>query len=168
MIATEPHLSEAIEIGISQPAQLMADTLYTAQKRRHQDSGVLTGVSEGPLDREPWFAYQGYEIGPGGGAWRVYAPDSSPEWQTTAFVENARMVSTKAAFLWLAFRSDDYSRLLHDHVRNRTKSPTLGFSAGIYEKSGQVSNEFDINTNAVILEAIAYIDNGRNPITSFA
>lgn len=165
-IATEPHLNEAVEMGMSEPAQVIARELGEAQKRRHAESGILTCVSEGPIDEEPWFTYQGYEMGVGNGGWSVYTPVASPKWQSASFMNRVRMVSSKAAFLWLAHRPDDYSRLLHGLAR--TTASRSGFSAGIYEQSGEASKVCDVNTNSVILEAIAYIMNGRQPILASA
>ncbi len=166
MISTEPSLNEAIELGITPQSALMADTLYDAQRQRFEETGILTAVSEGPTDREPWFTYQGYRRDGEDEEWRVDALDENPAWQTEAFVEDTLMVSSKAAFLWLAYRPDDYSRKLYDHISNRAKSEKLGFSSGIYEKSGERCEEYDVNTNAVILEAIAYIKNGRTPFAA--
>jgi hypothetical protein len=166
MIATEPSLSEAVEIGISPQGAVLAETLSEAQQQRHKTSGILTAVSEGPMDRDPWFSYQGYRTNGESGEWRADALDENPAWQTKEFVESALMVSSKAAFLWLAYQPDEYSLKLYEHISNGAKSEQLGFSSGIYEKSGKRCEEYDINTNAVILEAIAYIKNGRKPLAA--
>jgi hypothetical protein len=166
MIATEPSLNEAVELGISPHGAVLAETLYEAQRQRYEETGVLTAVSEGPMDRDPWFSYQGYRANGEGGEWRVDALDENPAWQTREFVEDALMVSSKAAFLWLAYRPDDYSLKLYEHISKGARSDRLGFSSGIYEKSGQRCEEYDVNTNSVILEAIAYIKNGRKPFAA--
>jgi hypothetical protein len=166
-IATEPHLSEAVEVGMSPHGQVISDVLHEAQIRRHAETGALTCVTEGPIDREPWFTYQGYEMGEDGGAWRVYATYVAPEWNDPAFIDNTRMVSTKAAFLWRAVRADDYSKMLHEHVREGA-SDRLGFSAGRYEVGGAVANVYDINTNALVLEALAFIHSGGRPLADIS
>ena len=166
LIATEPSLNEAVELGISPQGEVLAETLSVAQERRYESDGILTAVSEGPMDREPWFSYQAYKLDGRDGEWRVDALDENPNWQTKEFIEGARMVSSKAAFLWLAYKPNDYSRRLYEHISQGAKSDRLGFCSGIYEKSGERCEEYDVNTNAIILEAIAYIKNGRKPIAA--
>ena len=84
LLSTEPHVLEAVEMGYSAPARALADVLYTQQMVEHKASGDLVCVSEGPLDREPWFSYQGFEIGDDD-PWKVNIINSTARYQTAGF-----------------------------------------------------------------------------------
>ena len=166
VISTEPHVTEAVELGYSEPAEVLADVLYVAMQKRYMETNLLTCPSEGPIDHEPWFTYQGYEIPRDGspGRWIVGTTDGEKVWQTEKFAEANRMVATGAAFMWFAVRPDTYSMNLYRHVREKARIGEIGFSPGIYEKSGKPDPIPDINNNALVLEAIAYIINRRRPL----
>jgi hypothetical protein len=163
-IATEPSVTELIELGASQHAGVIADVLFEAQERRYDATGILTCVSEGPLDRSPWFTYQGYELTSNGGNWSVHAVKDNPAWQTKEFAASARMVSSKAAYMWHACRKEPYAGRLQDFVRERAISDRLGFSAGVYEQTRKPANVFDVNTNGIILEALAFRRNNHRAL----
>ena len=75
------------------------------------------------------------------------------------------MVSSKGAFLWSAVRPQAYSRLLLSYVRARARTTDLGYASGIFSATGEpTANYSDINTNGIILSAIAYILGGRRPL----
>lgn len=165
-ISTEPHVLEEIEMGYSEAAKTIADVLYTAQLAEHESTGELVCVSEGPLDREPWFTYQGFQIG-ADEPWTVKTIDTSARYKTAGFQRAVEMVSTKAAFLWLAARPQDYSQLLVDHVREVASFEDLGFASGVFTATGLPTAHYsDINTNGIILQSIAYILRGRKPLLS--
>lgn len=166
-ISSEPSLNEIVELGASPAATVIAETLGPAQKARYAETGKLTAVSEGPVDKEPWFTYQGYDLereGTGERAWTVYPWATDKKWDTPTFAENYRVVSSKAAFLWFATFPDDYTEKLWKTVREDARAKQFGFHPGVYEKSGVASQNIDVNTNAMILSAIAYILNGRQPL----
>ena len=75
------------------------------------------------------------------------------------------MLSSKAAYLWLAERGDDYAEKLHQFVIEKSVSPRRGFYSGVYEASGRAARLIDVNTNAGVLESIAYIAAGRKPLS---
>ena len=166
-ISSEPSLNEIIELGPSPYASVIAETLGKAQKARYEATGKLTAVSEGPVDKEPWFTYQGYDITRDGEhAWTVYPWQTDKKWATPEFAEDYRVISSKAAFLWFAAAPDDYTQKLWEAVRETARAPKFGFHPGVYEKSGAAPQNIDVNTNAMILSAIAYIFNGRQPLIS--
>lgn len=76
------------------------------------------------------------------------------------------MVSSKAAFLWYATRPNSYTEKLWQHVREKARAPKFGFYPGVYEATGEPSRNIDVNTNATILEAVAYALRGRKPLLS--
>jgi Protein of unknown function (DUF3131) len=164
-IASEPSATEALEIGHSARSRILADVLYAAQKERFAETGHLTCVSEAPIDKKPWFTYQGYNLNTETGVrWPVDAQATAQKWTTREFAESFRMVSCKAAYLWFAERGDDYAAKLREHVLAKAPSASRGFQPGVYEASGRAPKLMDVNTNAAVLESIAYIQSGRKPL----
>lgn len=156
-IGAEPLLLEGVELGFSPPSAYLADVLFTAQQRSFAADGKLVCVSEGPMDRAPWFTYQGLRVDSDNDTWDVQSIDPAAAYQTPRFRVAAQTVSTKAAFLWAALRPGDYSSRLLDHVRNHARASVVGYSSGTYVATGAaMTNYTDINTNAVILQAIAH------------
>ena len=165
-IATEPSLIEIVEVGPSPYATVIADVLEKRQKERHKATGKLTSVSETPIDREPWFTYQGLDLTrKGEAAWTVYSYQTDKRWNTPSFAPDNRVINTKAAFLWFATRPSDYSEKLWKLVRNDARANDFGFHPGVFEKTGKPPSNIDLNTNATILESIAFILNGRVPLS---
>ncbi|MEZ5851409.1 MAG: DUF3131 domain-containing protein [Hyphomicrobiaceae bacterium] len=164
-IASEPSVNEAIELGHSTHSKVLANVLYAAQKERFDKTGVLTCVSEAPIDKNPWFTYQGYDLtAEGWHRWPVHSSVTAKHWQTKSFADAYRMVSTKGAFMWHAENGDDYSRKLIEHVRAKARTEGRGFGPGVFEANGKRPNIMDVNTNGMVLEAIASIFSGRKPL----
>lgn len=156
-ISTEPSLSETVEIGPSAYSTVIADVLGKAQQKRYEETSHLTCVTESPIDQEPWFTYQGYDLKQEGeAAWTVYSWNSDKRWTVPSFASKFRMVSTKAAYLWYATHPSAYTEKLWQHVREKAKAPRYGFHPGVYETSGRTPGNIDVNTNAAILEAVAF------------
>jgi len=59
---------------------------------------------------------------------------------------------------------DEYSRRLGEAVINLNQ-PRFGFYGGIFE-NGEVNKSRNINTNAVVLEAMLYLKRGGNSFLS--
>jgi Protein of unknown function (DUF3131) len=163
-LGAEPLLLEAVELGASPPTAYLADVLHAAQVQSHAETGVLIAASEGPMDRAPWFSYQGLKVDAQVDPWDVRAIDPAAKFQTESFRRGARSVSSKAAFLWAATRPGPYADLLVALVRRVARECEAGYAAGIYTESGlPMANYSDINTNGVILQSVAYILRGYRP-----
>jgi hypothetical protein len=168
-ISTEPNLSEEVEIGGSPYSQTIAEVLGAAQLRRYEETSRLTCVSETPIDQEPWFTYQGYDLSQDGeDAWTVHSWKTEKRWSTPEFAARFRLVSTKAAFLWYAIQPDDYTEKLWRHVRTIARAQRYGFHPGVYESSGKAPGNIDVNTNAAVLEAVAFALKDRQPLLAQA
>ncbi len=168
LISTEPHGLEGVEMGLSDPARTIADTLYALQLAEHEKSGDFVAVSEGTLNRAPWFTYQGYQIG-AENPWQVKTVEDLPRYRTAGFRRAAAMTSSKAAFLWAALRPQAYSRDLLRYVRTKTRIEDLGFAPGVFlATKTAMANYSDVNTNGVILQALAYMDAGSVPLLDLA
>lgn len=163
-LGAEPLLLEALEMGLSEPANLLADVLFAAQSREHESSGRLVCLSEAPINREPWFTYQGLNVTSVENRWAVNAASADARFNTPAFRHETMLVNSKAAYLWVAARPSAYATLLARHVRARARIDGMGFSPGVFAASGEGMKGYsDVNTNGIILEAVAYILRGRRP-----
>lgn len=155
-LGAEPLLMEALEHGIDAKDRVLIDVLLAAQIDEWRATGKLIAPSEGPMERPPWFTYQGLRIDrTGPGRWDVMTLAPGGDTPTPAFRAEARMVTSKAAFLWAAAHPHAYCDRLVDYVRNHGKM-VHGFVSGTYTATDTPTlNYGDVNTNGVILEAIA-------------
>ena len=143
---SEPWILLALETGLPGPAREMARRIYLAQQARHAAGGPLTAVSEDHLDRPPYFVYS--TVYSGGTPWAVLTPDGKD-------AADFRLLSLKTAFAWDAVYADDYTAQLVG-AEAGLSDPAKGWYAGRYEKSGETNRSLNANTNAIVLEAIAY------------
>ena len=87
--------------------------------------------------------------------------------RTAGFAYANRMLSTKAAFLWDAVRPGELSHKLLERAVRDTALPNLGFAVGIYKSTDQPTFGYSgMNTNGIILEAIAYAMRGGKPMNA--
>ncbi|MCV2865541.1 DUF3131 domain-containing protein [Defluviimonas sp. WL0075] len=160
----EPLLLEGVEMPFSEPSAFLADLLLDRQRRGYEATGDLICVSEAPLDRAPWFMYQGLSLATPDHPWVVQTLDSGSEWQDESFWRAVRLVNTKAAYLWAATRPGAFSFRLARHVRDRARIEGAGFCPGVFSATGEPMNGYvDVNTNGIMLQAISYILRGRKP-----
>jgi len=154
-LTSEPFMLAAMELGgISTEFQTMTRAIYDVQRQRAVTTGTLVAVSEDSLSREPWFVYN--TIWNLGTAWVGLSPSGRSH-------PAQRSLSTKAAFAWDAIYGDDYSARLLDAVRG-LMTPA-GFAAGRFD-DGTTNSVLNINTNAVILEALLYKARHGRPFIS--
>jgi hypothetical protein len=155
-VVTEPWVVDAFEFGLDPAAVPLARQVFEVQKRRFEQTGTVTALSEGHLDRPPWFVYDA--IWADGHAWRTVAPDG-------AAVRGMRSLSTKAALSLSALYPDDpYAAVLRRAVEG-ARDPERGWFAGVYE-DGALNRSLDANTNAVVLEAALFA--ARGPLQTLA
>ncbi|MEH6834768.1 MULTISPECIES: DUF3131 domain-containing protein [Falsihalocynthiibacter] len=157
-IGAEPLLLEGVELCFTPETQYLADMLFSAQLEDNQTTGTMRCVSESPIDMAPWFTYQGYSIDDFANPWRVQVISDDDQYTQPDFLRSIEVVSVKAAYLWAATHPHEYSHALVDYVRSRARIENFGFSPGIYMKNGlPMAGYSDLNTNGIILEAIAHI-----------
>ncbi|MCC0006784.1 MAG: DUF3131 domain-containing protein [Hyphomicrobiaceae bacterium] len=165
-IATEPSAAEVVELGASPFSTAILGVLGKRQQTRFDETGKLTSVSETPIDRAPWFTYQGLDLTQDGeAAWTVYPYHTEKRWAKPSFASENRIVNSKAAFLWLAVEPSEYTKKVWKYVREKARSNKYGFHPGVYEATEKPVTNIDLNTNAAILEAAAYILKGRTPLS---
>lgn len=152
-LTSEPFILATLELGPVDPVfDGLVQAVYQVQQKRWQTTGVLTAASEDAIDQEPWFLYN--TISFGNDAWVCISPGGH-------LFPRSRTLSTKAAMAWSVIYDDDYARLLRAKVQDLNDS-ALGYFAGVYEGGG-ANESLNINTNAVILEAMLYRKLGRRP-----
>lgn len=153
-VAAEPALLELIDFGERPQAAYLADVLLAAQIEEFERSGRLLFPSESPIDRSPWFTYQGFRLAAEGDPWTVQTTNTDAAYTTEDFVQRTRAGSPKAAYLWAILRPHPHSFLLRDLTRTIGRTP-YGFVSAIYSQSGRPTENYaDINTNGIILQAI--------------
>ena len=168
-IATEPSATEAIELGESDALGITIDLLLAAQMKRYQREGKLTCVSEGNLDQTPWFTYQACQFDlVKDDKWVIDTTDLDNLQIAKKKGDAIRTISSKGCFLWHAIRPGDYSTRLIAFARQQARTRSLGFASNIYEAQLKPTKCSDINANAVILEALAFIKHGRMPLLQIA
>jgi hypothetical protein len=125
--------------------------MYRAQEERFRKTGIPTAVTEDHLDRPPYFAYNA-----------VYSDGKT--WNTVTekgeSLPALRTLSVKAAFGWHALYQSEYTARLIDAVAD-LHDEDKGWYAGRYEADGSANRALTANTNAVVLESLAYIAQGR-------
>jgi hypothetical protein len=150
-VETEPWVLDAIEFGLDPDAAPLARRIFEVQKRRWETTGVVTALTEGHLDRPPWFVYDG--IWADGRAWRTVSPEGTA-------VTGLRQLWAKAAFTLAAlYPEDPYAAVLRG-AAEAARDPERGWYAGVYERDGELNRALDANTNGAILEATLFATAG--------
>ncbi|VVS92144.1 consensus disorder prediction [Desulfoluna spongiiphila] len=150
---SDPFVMTAMELGhINGTFTDLTRDVYDIQRRRWLKSEEVTAVNEDAVSKDPWFVYTNlyYE----GTPWACVTHDGTP---ADAFFS----LSTKAALGWSALFDDAYATALRQAVIG-LKHPRYGFYAGVYP-DGTINTSRNINTNAVILEAMLYLKRGATP-----
>ena len=150
-VVSEPYMLDGLEFGWDSISREFAWRVYRAQEQRFQKTGKLTAVTEDHLDRAPYFVYNA--VYSGGKLWNTVTEKGES-------VPGMRTMSVKAAFAWHAlYRSDYTARLVEAAAPLHDKEK--GFYAGLYEESGAPNKAITANTNAVVLESLAFIATGK-------
>lgn len=149
-VLSEPYMLTGLELGWDTASHVLGWRVYEAQRQRFARTGVLTAVTEDHLDRPPRFVYS--TVWGDGRTWAVLTPDGHE-------ADDMRLLSTKAAFAWNALYDTDYTAKLVAAVAD-ANDPDKGWYGGIYERDGSVNRVLSLNTNAVVLESLAYQADG--------
>ncbi|MCG8460683.1 MAG: DUF3131 domain-containing protein [Holophagales bacterium] len=149
-VLSEPYMLDGLEFGWDRSSRALAFRVYRAQEDRFRTTGIPTAVTEGHLDRAPYFVYA--TVFSDGQAWSVLSTDGQD-------LPELRTLSTKAAFSWHALYRTPYTRSLMAEVSNWYHEER-GWMSGRYEDSGALNQSFTCNTNGVILESLNFRQNG--------
>lgn len=149
-VTSEPWMLQGLELGWTRHSRELAWRVYRAQERRYQATGMLTAVSEDHVDQAPYFVYG--SVWAAGQPWAVVTTRGEP-------VPQLRALSTKAAFAWHALLRTPYTQELVEAVAG-LNDPAAGWYAGRYEAGHNPNQSINANTNAVVLESLAYMARG--------
>ncbi len=147
---SEPYVFDGLEFGFDSRSHRIATAIYLAQEARYRETGLLTAVSESHLDEAPYFAYA--SVWGGGEPWAVLSFKGER-------MDNKRTLATKTAFAWYALFGTDYANQLVAAVAPLAE-PDRGWAEGIYEIDGKTNTSVTLNTNAIILAALAFRAHG--------
>lgn len=145
-VLSEPFVLLGLEFGLDATSLPESRAVLHAQEDHAKQTGTLVCASEDAIDRAPHFVYT--TVVNGTTPWAAYAPDGTP-------APDARVFSTKAAFGWAALFGGEYTQSLQAKAMELV-SPDGPFFAGAYEKGGEPNRILSANTQAVILESLAY------------
>lgn len=147
---SEPYLFDGLEFGFDARSARFATSIYAAQEARYRNTGILTAVSESHIDVAPYFIYS--SVWGGGADWAVMTFSGDR-------LDSKRTITTKVAFAWDALFGTDYTRELVAHIAP-LGDPDRGWPEGIYEADGSTNSSVTVNTNAVVLAALAFRAHG--------
>ena len=150
-LTSEPFFLAQMEIGSIDPVfDELSSAVFGVEKRRWEKTGVLTAVSEDSVSLEPWFVYN--TILYNSAEWECVGAGGKP-------YPELKGLSTKAAFAYAALSDDSYGLKLEE-VAETLVHPLYGFYAGRYDRGG-INSSLNLNTNAIVLEAMLYRKLGR-------
>ena len=150
-ILSDPYILDGLEYGFDIYSRELAYRVFKVQKRRYQNTDIITAVGEGHVDQEPWFVYNCVYVD--GKTWHCVSESGEDSSDLKTF-------STGAAFGWYYLFDDEYSEILKQKAKN-LYHPDLGWYAGVYEKTGEINETITANVNAMVLQALNYRIGGR-------
>lgn len=159
-VVSESYILDAIEFGLQGDQADYARRVFEAQKRRYDDTGLLTAVSEDNINQAPYFLYS--TVYSNGVPWAVIT-------ESNELHPELRTLCTKAAFGWrYVYPDDPYAQQIFDYVKDTTNSGR-GYYAGIYESGlydpqPPLNDILTGNTNGLILEILYYKARGFQPM----
>jgi hypothetical protein len=121
--------------------------IYKVQEARYKKRRIYTAVSDGRIDRAPWFAVCGILTDGGEGQWECVSPFA--DGALDLFWMGADMCYSMDALFSSAYTQKLTGQVESLYVENK------GFAVGRYD-NGAVNSALTLETNALILEAIWY------------
>ncbi|GLR73515.1 DUF3131 domain-containing protein [Aliivibrio sifiae] len=149
-VVSESYILDGLEFGADSVSKIFAHRVYQAQEARYNDTGIVTAVSEDNLDQAPYFVYN--TVFSDGKEWNAIT-------DTGEDASEFKSLSTKAAFGWYALYKTDYTEVLIQEAQTLF-SEDKGWYSGRYELTGEINKAITANTNGIVLESLAYIENG--------
>ncbi|MDK9776028.1 MULTISPECIES: DUF3131 domain-containing protein [Vibrio] len=129
----------------------MADAIYQVQELRWENERIYTARGEHVVSGEPYFVYDAiYGLGT---PWITLAEDGSSH-------DHLALVSTRVAFQMWALWKTDYTERLMVLVKE-LYDPQRGWYEGRYELTSAYEKSISLKTNAGVLEALLYKQNGK-------
>ncbi|MGB7445068.1 MAG: DUF3131 domain-containing protein [Coleofasciculaceae cyanobacterium] len=155
-VVSESYILDGIEFGFQGDIADYATRILEVQKRRYEQTGQLTAVTEDNIDQAPYFLYN--TVFANGVAWATITENNEQH-------PELRSISTKAAIGWhYLYPENDYGQKLFEAVKDLRSPDGGGFFAGIYEETNQPNKALTGNTNGLILEILYYKARGNRPL----
>ena len=145
-VVSDPYILDGIEHGFDKNSLELAYRIFLVQKKRYENTKILTAVGETHIDVKPWFVYNSVYVD--GKIWHCVSESGDDATDLKTF-------STAVAFGFYYLFDDSYSTLLFKKSKN-LYNPDLGFYAGVYETSGKTNTAITANVNGIILETLNY------------
>lgn len=147
-LTSEPFVMAGLEFGWSEDLRGLAESVLATQRERYERTGTVTVASEDAMTEAPYYFYY-YCIYLDGEIFVVDAQGAPRP------LDGPRWVSAKAAYGWHALLPDDYTALAVETVAPAFVGDR-GWFSGVYEGRGGRAGSMNLNTAAVILEALLY------------
>ncbi|WP_244204741.1 DUF3131 domain-containing protein [Vibrio rhodolitus] len=151
-LTSDPFVLASIEFG-QNGGWNQLDTIYQLHKQRSIAESKLYSYAEDAMNKNPWFAYNNLFYY--GQPWTSVSPAGK-------VIENPQTFSHKVAFGFSVLFEDEFSEQLFQSVLTNSLH-ARSIPTGKYENGG-LNTAFNINTNSLILVALWYKQNGRQPI----
>jgi hypothetical protein len=145
-VVSEPMILDGIEFGGDKVSREFAFRIYRVQEERFKHTGIFTAVSEDHLDQAPYFVYNTVFVN--GHSWKAI----NDKGEDLAPFKN---LSVKSVFGWDALYNTEYTRLMMAQIKT-LYDPQRGWYSGLYEKDFKPNRAITANTNAIILQSLAY------------
>ncbi|MDV7213395.1 DUF3131 domain-containing protein [Azotobacter beijerinckii] len=147
---SEPYVLDGLEFGFDTRSMAFSEQIYSAQEQRYNKTGILTAVSEGHINRKPNFVYS--TVFGNGDPWAVLTDKGERR-------DELRFLSIKTVFAYDALYGTAYTKKMLDFSVT-LNDPNAGWLEGYYELTKDVNDVETANTNAIILESIAFRSSG--------
>ncbi len=145
-VLSESYILDGLEYGWDVNSKELAYRVYKVQKKRANDIGIPVAVSEGHIDKAPYFVYN--SVYTNGKTWVCLAENGDD-------AEEFKSFSTKTAYAWATLYDDKYSKVLLKNLEGLSNKDK-GWYSGRYDSDASINETLTANTNAVILECINY------------
>ena len=152
LLTSEPFVMMGMELGWTPAWRQLSEAVLRAQERRSKRTGRVTMLSEDAIPVKPAYFYY-YLLLHNGKTFVVSAPGGGVS------ASYPRWVSAKAAFGWHALLPSDFTWRAVETVQ-RAGASGRGWTAGVYERSRRATPSQNLNTAAVVLEAVYYMKRG--------
>ncbi len=146
-VVTESYVMDAMELGVDDENRQLIRNIFEVQKKRWQQTGIITAISEDNIDREPWFIYN-----------TIF--NAGLKFSTISEVgedfDHLKTVSTKAAMtMAMLYPDDPYSSVLLSAIKS-AYDPDGGWYSGVFESGAGYNDVTTANTNGVIMSGLLH------------
>lgn len=145
-VVTDSYTLDAMEHGLDEQNQPLLGAIFQVQKKRWQDTGIPTAISDDNINQAPYYLYNTI--------FSAGLPFTATT-DTGITHDELKSVSTKSAFsLATLFPDDDYSKTLMSTIES-AYDPARGWYSGVYEEGGY-NDVTTAHTNGVMLTTLLY------------